>query len=206
MVDIALPDKIHPMEKTFEHLYDLDISSKVKKNNGLDYLNWLDCLLLLRSLDMAPSYDVSDIKELSSGQIIVKVWVEINNDRRWITYTDSRSRDFEFIKQRAFVKCVAINWGLGLGLWDSPSDPAVDEKGIIGEITKVCGQLIGPKFIDNDALMEYVLFLPGIGQKISEMKGKDNAIKFGKFIESGSIEDRSSLLMALRSLLIDEPF
>lgn len=193
--------------KTFDELYNLDISAKVRKNNGLDYLNWLDCFMMLRELEMCPAYGVSSIKELKiSGQIIVTVWVQIGEIRHEITYTDARSRDFEFIKQRAFVKCVAINWGLGLSLWDNPSDPAVDEKGIIEEITKVVGQLIGPKFIDNDAMMEYVMDIPVIGQKISEMKGKDNTIKFGKFIESGSIEDRNSLLSTLKSLLIDDPF
>lgn len=104
--------------KNFEELYHLDISSKVKKNDGLDYFNWLDCILTLRELGMTPVYGVSDIKELNSGQIIVTVWVIINDEKYTITYTDARSRDFEFIKQRAFVKCVAIHWGLGLKLWE----------------------------------------------------------------------------------------
>lgn len=104
--------------KTFDELYNMDISERVKKNNGLDYLNWLDCLLILREMDMMPAYDVSHFKEFRvSGQIVVSVWVKIGNIKHEITYTDVRSRDFEFIKQRAFVKCVAINWGLGLKLW-----------------------------------------------------------------------------------------
>lgn len=102
----------------FDELYDLDISAKVKKHKGLDYLNWLDCLLLLRGLGMTPEYSVLNVRELPiSGQIIVDVWVKIGDKEAGITYTDCRSRDFEFIKQRAFVKCVATNWGLGLKLW-----------------------------------------------------------------------------------------
>jgi hypothetical protein len=102
----------------FDELYDLDISAKVKKHKGLDYLNWLDCFLLLKSFGMTPEYDVESVQELPiSGQIVVKVWVVIDAIKKRITYTDSRSRDFEFIKQRAFVKCVALGWGLGLKLW-----------------------------------------------------------------------------------------
>jgi hypothetical protein len=193
--------------KTFDELYNLDISTKVKKNNGLDYLNWLDCFLLLKEFDMTPTYDVSHYKELRvSGQIVVSLWVKIGNIRHEITYTDVRSRDFEFIKQRAFVKCVAQNWGLGLKLWETQSDPAVDDKGLKEEIIKICGNLIGPKFEDNEALMNHIFGLP-IGQKISAIKAKDRDISFGKFIESAPVEDRQELLKILKSLVsIDEPF
>jgi hypothetical protein len=194
--------------KSFEELYNLDISSKVKKNKGLDYLNWLDCLMLLRQeTGMAIAYDVTDFKELSiSGQVIVTVWVKVGAEEHYITYTDCRSRDFEFIKQRGFVKCVAINWGLGLKLWEGENDPAVDDGDLKERIVKAVGNLIGQKFEDNEAAMDFVFAIPVIGEKISAMKGKDRALKFGAFLESGSVEDRKMLLSKLESLTKDEPF
>ena len=192
--------------KSFEELYNLDISSKVKKNKGLDYLNWLDCFMILKENEMQPVYDVESVKELSSGQVIVWVWVQIGSIKRSITYTDARSRDFEFIKQRAFVKCVAINWGLGLKLWEGENDPAVDDDGLKEEIVKAIGVLIGPNFEDNEAAMNFVFALPGIGEKISAMKGKDRSLQFGKFIESGSVEDRRALLAKLQELVTNLPF
>lgn len=193
--------------KSFDELYNLDISSKVKKNKGLDYLNWLDLFLLMKELGMNPQYGVSKVKELRvSGQIIVTVWVEINGTRYEITYTDARSRDFEVVKQRAFVKCVATETGLGLKLWEGENDPAVDDDGLKEEIVKAIGVLIGPNFEDNEAAMNFVFALPGIGEKISAMKGKDRSLQFGKFIESGSVEDRRALLAKLQELVTNLPF
>lgn len=195
--------------KSFDELFNLDISSKVKKNkqnDGLDYLPWLDCFLLLKELGMMPEYGVDEIQELLSGQIVVKVWVRIGDDVKYITYTDARSRDFEFIKQRAFVKCVAIGWGLGLKLWEKPVDAAMVEDGNLkDDIIKMCGNLIGPKFTDSDLLMEYIFGLP-VGQKISEIKGKDKSIQFGKFLEIGSTEDKKSILSSLEALNGDDIF
>ena len=200
--------------KTFNEFYNLDISAKVRRNKDGDnseHISWLDCYLMLREFtdvsEPNPTYGVKSFVELPvSGQIIITVWVKFNGIVHEITYTDARSRDFEFIKQRAFVKCVAIGWGLGLKLWDKPADAAMDDKGLKEEIVKVCGNLIGPKFEDNEALMNHIFGLP-IGQKISAIKAKDRNISFGKFIESAPIEDRQELLKILKSLAtVEEPF
>lgn len=200
--------------KTFDELYNLDISARVRRNKDGDnseHISWLDCLLMLREhtelSEPWPTYGVTSFTELPvSGQIIVTVWVKVFGEKHEITYTDARSRDFEFIKQRAFVKCVAIGTGLGLKLWDKPMDAAMDDKGLKEEIVKVCGNLIGPKFEDNEALMNHIFGLP-IGQKISAIKAKDRNISFGKFIESAPIEDRQELLRILKSLVtVEEPF
>lgn len=173
--------------KTFQELYDLDITDKVKKNkDGLDYLNWLDCFMLLRSLDMNPVYGVSKIKEMKvSGQIIVTVWVKIGEDRHSITYTDARSRDFEFIKQRAFVKCVAINWGLGLKLWEkSEADPAGDDTWMNDRITLLFGNLV-PKFGDANGVHDKL----GTTDKM-----------LSKVLKSGTTEEKKVILAKLEAL------
>lgn len=170
--------------KKFEELYNLDISSKVKKNDGLDYFNWLDCILTLRELGMTPVYGVSDIKELNSGQIIVTVWVIINDEKYTITYTDARSRDFEFIKQRAFVKCVAIHWGLGLKLWEreaggsADSAPAPKNEDLAIRIPIEFGKLV-PVF--------------GSAEEAHKKLGTTKA-SVAKIISDGTDEERTALL------------
>jgi hypothetical protein len=131
--------------KTFQELYDLDISAKVRRNKDGDnseHISWLDCLLMPREhtelSEPWPTYGVTSFTELPvSGQIIVTVWVKVFDVKHEITYTDARSRDFEFIKQRAFVKCVAIGTGLGLKLWDKPMDatPTPEGEGVVPAIT-----------------------------------------------------------------------
>ena len=172
--------------KTFQELYDLDITDKVKKNkDGLDYLNWLDCLLLMKKECNIFKYIVENIRELSNGQIVVDVTVIADNVRCGITYTDARSRDFEFIKQRAFVKCVAINWGLGLKLWEkSDADPAGDDTWMNDKITLLFGNLV-PKFGDANGVHDKL----GTTDKL-----------LSKVLKSGTTEEKKIILAKLEAL------
>jgi len=75
----------------------------------------------------------------------LRVFVEIDGDRRTLDYPlIDGSKDISMEKavqsdlhnatQRAFVKCVAINWGLGLSLWqkeDADDQKAKDDQTII---------------------------------------------------------------------------
>lgn len=201
------------MIKSFEELYKLEVPTK--KFNGFDYLNWLDCLLLLRENGAATvAYDEDRTESVtypSEGRtyISVKAWVEIDSVRRTITYPvasgeipicNATCLDIEFAKQRAFVKCVAINWGLGLKLWEKGVDVAADDSGLKEEVVKICGALIGPKFTSHEDLMEFIFNIDGVGEKISEMKGKDNSLKFGRFLETGTTEDKRKVLSKLEAL------
>ena len=173
--------------KSFDELYNMDITDKVKKNkDGLDYLNWLDCFMILRSLGMNPIYGVSKVKEMKvSGQIIVTVWVKIGDYKCEITYTDARSRDFEFIKQRAFVKCVAIHFGLGLKLWEkSDADPAGDDTWMNDKITLLFGNLV-PKFGDANGVHDKL----GTTDKL-----------LSKVLRSGTTEEKKIILTKLEAL------
>jgi hypothetical protein len=105
------------------------------ETGSLDYLSWADCLFLLYE-NGAEKVLFNNIRSAADhplfmyGEIapFVRVFVEIDGDRRELDYplidgsNDIRpdkitQSDIHNATQRAFVKCVAINWGLGLPLW-----------------------------------------------------------------------------------------
>ncbi len=167
---------------TFEELYNLDITGRVKKNNdGLDYLNWLDCLMLLRKHfeKSYVKYDAISVQELPvSGNIVVVVYVQIGDRKESIMYTDARSRDFEFIKQRAFVKCVAINWGLGLKLWEkADADPSP-----VGDVS-VKSKARGMTMLFSEKVQKH-----GSPQAVHELLGTTQKL-LASIVESGTVEE-----------------
>ena len=106
-----------------------------KKIGELDYLSWPDCLWLLHQ-NGAEKVVYGNIRSgadhplfLIDGRApFVRVYVEVDGDRRELDYpVIDGARDISMDKllqsdihnatQRGFVKCVAINWGLGLPLW-----------------------------------------------------------------------------------------
>lgn len=106
-----------------------------KKIGELDYLSWPDCLWLLHQ-NGAEKVVYGNVRSgadhplfLIDGRApFVRVYVEMDGDRRELDYpVIDGSRDISMDKlvqsdihnatQRGFVKCVAINWGLGLSLW-----------------------------------------------------------------------------------------
>lgn len=106
-----------------------------KKIGELDYLSWPDCLWLLHQ-NGANKVVYGNVRSgadhplfLIDGRApFVRVYVEVDGDRRELDYpVIDGSRDISMDKlvqsdihnatQRGFVKCVAINWGLGLSLW-----------------------------------------------------------------------------------------
>lgn len=105
------------------------------KVGELDYLNWADCLVLLHEHG-AESVRFGNVKSkedhpvflLGGGIPFVRIFVDVDGDRRELDYPviDGSSNvsmeklsqgDVHNASQRGFVKCVAINWGLGLQLW-----------------------------------------------------------------------------------------
>ena len=123
------------MLKNFKDLYKLDISGKTRKMDGFDYLNWLECSNILRengAEDIQHDAEAT-IWDPSGKYACVKVFVEIDGKRRTITHPVASGStpilnpdclQIGFAVQRGFVKCVAINWGLGLSLWEKEAtDP-----------------------------------------------------------------------------------
>lgn len=105
------------------------------KVGELDYLNWADCLSLLYQ-NGAQRVQFGNVRSredhplflINGAAPFVRVYVEVDGDRRELDFpVIDGSNDISMEKlvqsdvhnatQRGFVKCVAINWGLGLSLW-----------------------------------------------------------------------------------------
>lgn len=158
----------------------------VKTGQELDYLSWPDCLLLLyRNGAERVRYGNSVSKDghslfLTPGGRLpeVRVWVDVDGDRQELTYpVIDGSRDIPMEKiaqsdvhnatQRAFVKCVAVNWGLGLSLWQKeekllPPEPREEDLSIhhIYAIKTRVEQLITARLQGG---MEMADILAGVG-------------------------------------------
>ena len=164
------------MIKSFGELYEADLSKYIEKkptfvwdkkqsklvesDKKLDYISWVNAVLLLHQHGAIEvkygnyySADGHSLFLVNGGLPEIHIWVEIDGDRRDITYPIiDGSKDITMDKitqsdihnatQRAMVKCVAINWGLGLKLWQKEED-------MIGEI------LAGEDILAVDAKYNY---------------------------------------------------
>lgn len=138
------------MLKKWNEMRSLDISKYVKKRDGADYLPWSSCLKLLyehgaERVSINPLVTDSGSSLFMSEQTFtdkngdtnrcyeVRVSVEIDHNRYFISYPVMNGiapvRDklmnqnaVHKAQMRAFVKCVAINTGLGFDLWLDDSD------------------------------------------------------------------------------------
>lgn len=112
----------------------------------LDYLSWADCLALLHR-NGAERVEFGNVKSAADHPVFllgtavpfIRVYVSVDGDRRELDYPIiDGSKDISMEKlvqsdvhnatQRAFVKCVAVNWGLGLSLWQKEEKGELDEK------------------------------------------------------------------------------
>ena len=136
--------------KSWNEMRQLDISKYVKQRDKADYLPWAECLKLLyengaekvkiipQTTDNGSSLFMSDQtftdKNGATNRCYeVLVAVEIDDNRYLISYPVMNGinpvRDnlmnqnaVHKAQMRAFVKCVAINTGLGFDLWRDDSD------------------------------------------------------------------------------------
>jgi hypothetical protein len=136
--------------KSWNEMRQLDISKYVKKRDGADYLPWAECLKLLyengaEKVKIIPQTTNNGSSLFMSEQTFtdkhgntnrcyeVLVAVEIDENRYLISYPVMNGinpvRDnlmnqnaVHKAQMRAFVKCVAINTGLGFDLWRDDSD------------------------------------------------------------------------------------
>ena len=134
----------------------------------IDYLNWADALALLYE-NGAESVKFGNVRSgadhpvflLGGALPFVRVFVDIDGDRRELDYpVIDGSKDIEIGKmqqsdihnatQRAFVKCVAVNWGLGLGLWSK------EEKKSEGDRDKLDLEEMSSIFAIKDRVMRLI--------------------------------------------------
>lgn len=168
--------------------YDKAQGKSVKTGQELDYISWPDCLVLLYE-NGAEKVQYGNITNadghslfLSNGALPeVRVFVEVDGDRRELTYpVIDGTKDIPMDKivqsdvhnatQRAFVKCVAVNWGLGLSLWQKeekakPTNP-VDDLSIhnIYAIKQRVEQLLTAR-LQNGLAMPDLLQILGLSKK-----------------------------------------
>lgn len=127
--------------KAFNELIKVDLSSEVvqrpvKRNSNLtlDYLEWANCIKLLyehgaEKVRYGMVYNENGYPcfyNQNGESPFVRVWVEIDGERYEEDYpvingiyvvANPTQMDINKAKQRGFVKAIAINTGLGLGLW-----------------------------------------------------------------------------------------
>ena len=144
------------MLKSWSEMYKLDIRQYVKQRDKADYLPWASCLKLLyengaEKVTFRPLVNDNGSSLFMSNQTFtdkkggtnrcyeVRVEVFIDGNTYGISYPVMNGinpvRD-ELMNQnavhkaqmRAFVKCVAINTGLGFDLWADDSDLGHDEE------------------------------------------------------------------------------
>ena len=141
--------------KPWKEMYELDISEYVKTRDGAKYLPWSTCLMLLyengaENVVIIPQTNESGSSLFMCEQMFtdknggtnrcyeVRVCVEIDRNPYWISYPVMNGinpvRDKTMnqnavhkAQMRAFVKCVAINTGLGFKLWMDESDIESDD-------------------------------------------------------------------------------
>ena len=136
--------------KSWNEMRKLDISMYVKKRDGAEYLPWAECLKLLyengaERVEILPEKNENGSSLFMSEQTFadkngytnrcyeVRVHVNIDGKIYGISYPvmngiapvkDNLMNQNAVHKaqMRAFVKCVAINTGLGFDLWRDDSD------------------------------------------------------------------------------------
>ncbi len=140
--------------KSWKEMFDLDISQYVKKRDGAEYLPWASCLKLLyengaETVEILPEKNANGSSLFMSEQTFtdknggvnrcyeVRVFVNIDGKIHGLSYPVMNGinpvRDKTMnqnavhkAQMRAFVKCVAINTGLGFKLWMDDSDLETD--------------------------------------------------------------------------------
>ena len=141
--------------KSWKEMYDLDISQYVKKRDGADYLPWSTCLMLLYE-NGAEKVSIRTLTDANGSSLFmsddtftdkngetnrcyeVRIEVVVDDDRFIYSYPllnginpvkdNSLNQNVVFkAMARAFVKAIALRYGLGFSLWSKDEIDSQDE-------------------------------------------------------------------------------
>lgn len=170
--------------KPFNELIKVNLSKEVakrpvKKNSPqtLDYLEWANCIKLLyqhgaekvRYGMKKNENDYPCFYNHSGESPFVSVWVEIDGERYEEDYpvvngiyvvNTPNQLEINRAKQRGFVKAVAINTGLGLGLWIKEEEFINNDKDIQKEMSNQEG-----KSLNDQITKKFAMALQRVGDK-----------------------------------------
>ena len=135
----------------------------------INVVSWTDCLKALYAngaekviFENVPNENGGLLYLDENKTLTIKVFVDIDGDRREIFYpvingtSDIKANkvvqsDIYNAKQRAFVKCVAVNWGLGISYWEKenpdevpppPKESFVEQfRYLLNTAVKQCGSI-----------------------------------------------------------------
>ena len=156
---------------------------KLEKNGEVDTLSWVDCLTCLYengAESVVFENVLNDIGGLlfkdENNAISIKVFVEIDGVRREIFYPvmdgmkdvsieKLSQSDIYNAKQRAFVKCVAVNWGLGIHLWKKEDNPDSVVKDIETSLAEQFRTLVNDSIKSCGGIKEMLDHLNGVNRK-----------------------------------------
>lgn len=173
---------------------------KVVKDGELDTLSWVDCLTTLYengaekvTFENIPNENGSLLYKDDNGAIHIKLYVDIDGDRREIFYPvidgtndvaigKLTQSDIYNAKQRGFVKCVAVNWGLGINLWKKDIDPDSTVKSEEQSMSESFRALVNSATKKCGGVKEMLSHLNGVGEKdikkyIADLQTIDGIVK-----------------------------
>lgn len=148
----------------------IDCTEHLEKRNQLDYLKWtfaVKCLMdnfpesnieweVVKPYEEATTYEVLCTIELRRGLNTVtrNMFLPIM-DFRHKAITNPTSRDINDAKWRAFVKCMAVHFNLGLEVYNGGSfEPSNDNESISDEQVATIYELIEDTESDIDKFCE----------------------------------------------------
>lgn len=177
---------------------------------SIDTISWVDCLKALYDngaekveFEHVPNKDGGLLFFDENACIHIKVYVEIDGIRKEILYpVIDGSKDIKLekltqsdiynAKQRAFVKCVAVNWGLGINVWAKETDPE--------SVTKV-----------EDSISVYDYFRNLVNTASKELGGVSEMLKHLQGVTEKKIKDLiasakqiDSITKTLEKVLLDK--